>query len=207
MINGFLYISIYMNFNLRNQKTILFSLLFLIVSSCQNTKMYSRLLRVSYSGISEKKRVEYLVKNKIDTLNTYFANDSFFIKVFEPKFKSDSSLSANHFRPVQFRVFDSAGNHVNTWANCYGPLSFFAKDVGDLLIRKSKNNLILNTNISDYLKLMKGNPVIEVSKYDIIIIAYWQWFMVDYSLNMLKELQALPNIKNKKIVLIKLNMD
>ncbi len=194
-----------MNANLKVSKILL--ILIFLASSCQNTVMYSRLLRVNYGRVSEKKLIKYLVKNKIDTSYSYFAANSFYEKIYEPKFQSDSGIALNEFRPIQFRVFDSIGNHVNTWANCYGPISFFAKDVSDLLVKKANKDIVLNTRLSDYLELMKGSPTITASDYDIIIVAYWQWYMVNYSLNMLKQLQSLPNLNNKKVLLIKLNMD
>lgn len=54
---------------------------------------------------------------------------------------------------------------------------------------------------------MKGSPVIETQKYDIIIIAFWEWYMGAYSIRMLRELQSIPNINTKKVLLIKLNLD
>jgi hypothetical protein len=183
-----------MNANFKVSTILVILLIVLLASSCQNMAMYGRLLRVNYGRISEKKLTQYLVKNKIDTSFSYFAANSFYEKIYEPKFQSDSGISLNEFRPIQFRVFDSAGCHINTWANCYGPLAFFAKDVSDLLIKKANKDFILSTHLSDYLELMKWSPTIVASNYDMVIIAYWQWYMVNYSLNMLKQLQSLPNL-------------
>ena len=55
--------------------------------------------------------------------------------------------------------------------------------------------------------MMKVRPSISSNDYDIIVLVFWEWFMGDYSLKMMKELEALPNAKNRKVLLLKLNLD
>ena len=159
---------------------------------------------MSHKARSEKKLLAYLVKYKIDTTNVYFTNST---ELYSSKFVSDSSVLKNHFRPIQFRVFDSSGKIVNIWANCYGPMSYYFKDVNDLLHKKLKKDMILSTSLNDYTPHMRKQPVIDPGKYDIIILAYWEWYMEHHSTDMLKQIQALPNASNKKVLLIKLNLD
>ena len=115
---------------------ILFIIFILILFSCRNVKIIYRAYYSNHFKISEKKLGNYLTKYDIDTSHVFFANDSFFIKFFSQQFQSDSSIGLNSFRPIQFRVFDSSGRIVNTWANCYGPLSYSIKDYSDLLVKK-----------------------------------------------------------------------
>ncbi|MFM9944183.1 MAG: hypothetical protein ACKVQB_03010 [Bacteroidia bacterium] len=192
------------------QKQSNFFILVLLViglNSCKYATVYSRSIRQNYFKISERKLTNYLLKNKIDTANSYFVNDSFYVIFFDNKFQSDSGLGKNSFRPIQFRVFDSSGKHINTWANCYGPISYFLKNTDDLKIENPKLKLILGTELKDYFPLLKQNTLIEIKDYDIVVLAFWEWYMGNYSIKMLKELQALPNLSNKKILLIKMNLD
>ncbi|MCC6721098.1 MAG: hypothetical protein IT243_02775 [Bacteroidia bacterium] len=179
----------------------------IIFYSCKNFKIISRSVYSNHVKISENKLIKHLLKNEIDTSNIYFANDSFYIKIFSPQFQSDSTIDLNSFRPIQFRVFDSSGKIVNIWANCYGPMSFYIKDYNDLLIKRMNQNIILSTKLTDYTSLMKTNPIINTNKYDIIIIAFWAWYMDKFSIKLLRELQLLSNFNNKKVLIIKLNID
>lgn len=86
-------------------------------------------------------------------------------------------------------------------------MSFYIKDYNDLLIKRMNQNIILSTKLTDYTSLMKTNPIINTNKYDIIIIAFWAWYMDKFSIKMLRELQLLPNYNNKKVLIIKLNID
>jgi hypothetical protein len=190
---------------MRNIKFIIVIIIF--TCSCKNFTIIKRTVYSNYFKISQDKLIKDLTKNNIDTSNLFFADNSFYSKIFTPQFQSDSSIGLNEFRPIQFRVFDSSGKIVNTWANCYGPLSYFIKDISDLLIIKTNPSILLKTKITDYTSLMKGSPVIETQKYDIIIIAFWEWYMGAYSIRMLRELQSIPNINTKKVLLIKLNLD
>jgi hypothetical protein len=188
-------------------KIFIISIVTVILSSCQHFKFVCRSIYSNHYKISEKRLAYYLTKHNIDTANLLYCNDSFYIKIFSEKFQSDSSIGLNSFRPIQFRVFDSSGTIVNTWANCYGPLSNFIKDYNDLLVKKINPDIYLNTRLSDYYSMMKVVPTINANDYDMVILVFWEWFMGDYSLKMLKELEALPNAKNRKVLLLKLNLD
>jgi len=181
-------------------------LILLFSAGCKNFTVFSRFFYQNNFKISEQKINTYLLKNKIDTAYSYFAVDSFYDIITRPQFQSDSTIGSNEFRPIQFRVFDSTGNLVNIWANCYSPMSYFFKDVNDLVTNKTLPSIILNSTISDYTVLMKKQPAIDFKNYDIIIIAFWQWYMASYSTDMLQQIQTLLNSKNKKVLIIKLNI-
>lgn len=173
-------------------------------SSCNLYRALKLGYKANHVRKSENQLLNYLAKHKIDTTQVYFLNDPEF---FSPRFQSDSSMDSNEFRAVQFRVFDSSGKIVNLWASCYGPISFYLKDVGEMLTKRIRKDLILTTNVADYTSLMRYHPHIEYQKYDIVIVAFWAWYMEHHSLDMLKEIQALPNANNKKVLFVKLNID
>ncbi len=200
-VRGFLIVSRY------------FSIVLLIFCLAGCSSVASFILGIKDSEFESKARqVRYLRNHDIDTSNmlvlkTIYSGDSLDkYDIMETRAREQCVMT-----PIQFRMFDRAGNFISGWAICCGPANYL--HLYDTFPPKKVPIVDGNPNLFQDIKMYETfdgkdadiNRILANHQY--IIIAYWAKYLGIPSRTMLKKLEKyIAKNKDKDIVLVKVNL-
>jgi len=155
---------------------------------------------------SKKELYTYLLKNGIDTTNSFVFYKPAFDSISELPFKADWP---DGFRPIQFMAFDSSGSLVSKYASCEGSY----KKLEILKSYPPENIWPIDSteNFKSHLKMYRNYDGSEIrlnpENGDLNIIVYWGKWMGRYGKELLLDLKAYKSENTEhKINIFKVNV-
>lgn len=191
---------------------IVFVLLLLALS--QNTYAQGRIFDLFTLGKEQKESFEY----QHEVLEKWKISQDYLFQ-FNPVMIDSMSLSIdynldlwdlendNGFSPIQFRVFDNAGDLVTAWAYCYQ--SFNRHGIlNEPLSMLNHAYLNKDLKLNNTLKMIENNESLTAElfqEYDYIIVAFWASYLGSGSRKMMQYIQNFVDNTDKEVLFIKVN--
>lgn len=155
----------------------------------------------SPEAISKAEAKDYLIKHKIDTVNTLFLNTNYWDTLRSKPFKPDWQPG---LRPIQFKVFNTNGDLVSQYASCEGSLKktkFF-----DQFPPKNITPLDSTYTLYDEQKMIE-NFVPDEGNNDYTTIIYWATYTGLPGRKLIQKIEKQLKLENIKSSIYKLNVD